>query len=352
MESDLQRMPARYFALLCDQLKAEGLNVDSVLREAHISPNQIYGPNASLSTKQYEAMIDGLTRASGRSDLGFALGRLIKLSSHEILGYALITSPTLEYALQLACRYYRLITPAFRMQYRRQLRVSEVIFKPLLPLNARGFHFLLEVVVVTTLEQIKALLQDDFPASDVYVSYTMPEHVEHYRHLRPARFHYGFEDQPGARIVLDTALLSRRLPLTDKASLRMAEARCEELIQKTTQARRITEWVSMMLRESSNGFPTLGELARLQNQSPRTLDRQLQREGHRFLQLSKRIRHEKACELLLTSTQSVSQIALQLGYKETASFSRAFRREAGCSPTQYQSADTHKRAADSPGPPS
>ena len=135
MESEQQRMPARYFALLCDQLKAEGMDVDSILREADIWPTQIYGPDASLNTTQFEAMLLGLERARGRQDLGFILGRLIKLSSHEILGYALITSPTLDYALSLACRYYRLITPAFRMLYRRKAHVSELTFQPLLPLN-------------------------------------------------------------------------------------------------------------------------------------------------------------------------------------------------------------------------
>ncbi len=92
----------------------------------------------------------------------------------------------------------------------------------------------------------------------------------------------------------------------------------------------------MMMRESTNGFPSLAELASMLNQSPRALDRQLSKEGHHFSDISKCIRHEKACTLLMEGNQSISQIALEFGYSETASFSRAFRRESGCGPSEFQ----------------
>ena len=92
----------------------------------------------------------------------------------------------------------------------------------------------------------------------------------------------------------------------------------------------------MMLREAHEGVPTLAELARLLNLSSRTLDRHLAREGSRFLEISKRIRHEKACVLLEAGEQSITQIAYQLGYKDGANFTRAFRRESGVSPSDYR----------------
>ena len=336
MQPDANRMPARYYASLCDLLKTDGLDIEAVLRAADIWPTQIYGPDATLSVVQFEALVDQLIKASGRTDLGFLMGRQVKLSSHEILGNAILTSPTLDYALQIASRYYRLMNPAFEMQYRHGPKSSEVIFQPIQSLGTPALRFLLEMVVVSAHEQIKSLIQEAMPVYGIYVSYAEPAYVQHYRKLQPAIFHFGYEDRPGARMVLSNDALSRPLPLADKASLKMAEARCEQLIQATIESRQMTEWVTMILRESTNGFPSLAELAQLLNQSPRTLDRQLSREGSRFLEISKRIRQEKACALLQAGTQSVSQIALQLGYNEVASFSRAFKRESGCSPSEYQ----------------
>lgn len=336
MKSEITRMPARYFALLCDYLKNDGRDVDSILRSADIWPTQIYGPDASISIVQFEALVARLEDACARNDLGFVLGRQVKLSNHEILGYALLTSPTLDYALRLAARYYRIITPTFRMQYIHGAKTSELLFQPILPLGSQALRFLLETIVVSTHEALKSLTHGQLPRYSIYVSYSQPAQTKHYQELQPASIQFGYEDLPGARFVLENAVLSQALPLADKNSLQMAEARCEHLIKSTSEALQMTAWVEMMLRESTNGFPTLVELAKLINQSPRTLDRQLSKEGSRFLEISKRIRHEKACELLIAGRQPISQIAFQLGYNEVASFSRAFKRESGCSPSDFQ----------------
>jgi AraC-like DNA-binding protein len=177
-------------------------------------------------------------------------------------------------------------------------------------------------------------MQDRMPSYDVFVSYPEPPHVRSYRELRPAQFHFAAERLPGARMVLDAEVLARPLPMADPTALKLAEERCNELMQRTARASGMTEWVSMMLRESHEGLPGLAELARLLNLSPRTLDRQLEREGSRFLELSKRIRHERACELLKAGI-SATQVAYQVGYRDPANFSRAFRRESGKSPSDY-----------------
>jgi AraC-like DNA-binding protein len=94
--------------------------------------------------------------------------------------------------------------------------------------------------------------------------------------------------------------------------------------------------VTMMLREASDGVPSLTELAHTLNLSARTLDRYLAREGSSFRELSTRVRHQMACELLRGGTLNITQIAYQLGYTDAANFTRAFRRQANCSPSDYR----------------
>ncbi len=329
------RMPARYFGLLCDRLAEQGVDVSAMLGDAGLTRPQIYGANAGLSVAQYEALLDAAGRASGRRDLGFLLGRQIKLSSHEILGYGILTSPTLDYAISLTARYYRLMTPWLRLLYRRGPVSAELEFQPTMRMSSQAMHALLEIVIVSAHEQIKSLLQDRLGPYDIHVSYPEPPHAQQYRTLlQPARFHFEAQALPGGRLVFDAGLMALPLPMADRATLQMAEARCEALMQQTAEAAGVGEWIAMMLRESQMGFPTLDELARLLNLSPRTLDRHLGREGTRFLDLSKRIRHERACELLATGMQA-TQVAYQLGYSDPGNFSRAFRRDSGMSPRAY-----------------
>jgi len=336
MTAAVTRMPARYFAMLCDLLKDRGFDVDAILHAAGIWPTQIYGPDATITVPQLESLVAEVHRVTGRTDLSFEMGRGIKLSSHEILGYGILTSPTIDYAAQLAARYYRLITPTFRMQYVRDREQAELRFQPVVNLSPAALQFMLEVVVVSTHEQVKGLAGPALTGYDIHVSYAEPGNVARYRELRPARFHFGSEPLPGARMVLDIGTVAQNLPMADANALKMAEARCEQLLRNATQSGLMTEWVTMMLRESQEGVPSLADLARLVNQSVRSLDRQLGREGSRFLEISKRVRHEKACALLRGGELSVTQIAYQLGYRDVANFTRAFKRDSGISPSSFR----------------
>lgn len=336
MTAAVTRMPARYFAMLCDLLKDRGFDVDAILHAAGIWPTQIHGPDATITVPQLESLVAEVHRVTGRTDLSFEMGRGIKLSSHEILGYGILTSPTIDYAAQLAARYYRLITPTFRMQYVRGREQAELRFQPVVNLSPAALQFMLEVVVVSTHEQVKGLAGPALTGYDIHVSYAEPGNVARYRELRPARFHFGSEPLPGARMVLDIGTVAQNLPMADANALKMAEARCEQLLRNATQSGLMTEWVTMMLRESQEGVPSLADLARLVNQSVRSLDRQLGREGSRFLEISKRVRHEKACALLRGGELSVTQIAYQLGYRDVANFTRAFKRDSGISPSSFR----------------
>jgi len=54
-----------------------------------------------------------------------------------------------------------------------------------------------------------------------------------------------------------------------------------------------------------------------------------------FVRLCNRLRIEAAKGLLKTGTYSVKEICSMVGYRDQGYFARVFRREEGCSPTEY-----------------
>lgn len=325
---------ARYFSHWFEVLKGLGVDTAAVVQRAGIDPADLKGPGTGLSVGQYDALVRECARASGREDLGFVLGREVHLTGHEILGFGILTSPTLDYALALTARYYRLINPWVQFRYVRGPQRSEVTMRPRVDLPPTALRFLLEIGAVSAHVQIKSQLGARLAPYDIYVSYAEPLYHSQYRQLQPAQFHFGSETLPGVRFVMDTTIVAQPIPMANRSALKMAEARCEDLLQRTTRASGMTQWVTMMLREASDSLPSREELARLLNQSPRTLDRALAREGSKFLDLAKRVRYEKACELL-ASGLSATQVAYQTGYGDVGNFTRAFRRESGQTPGAY-----------------
>jgi AraC-like DNA-binding protein len=333
--ADKPILPARYYAQYCDWLKTIGVDVGALVRASGIAPAELAGPDAMLRLDQVDALIAGSFEATGRPDLGFDFGRMIRVGSHDILGYAMLSSPSLDYAVRLAVRFYRLMTPTFRMRYRRDAQTGEMEFSPVMPMNPETLRFHLEGIAVSVHDQLRVLLSGNVPAYDYYVSLPQPAYHQRYRETAPARWHFEMQQTPGIRVVLATELMDRAPTLSDRTALEMAEARCEALLERVSREEGLAAWVLMMLREARDGMPTIEELAHILHITSRTLDRRLRKEGQQFHEMSKRARLEKAYALLGSRRLSVTQVALQLGYRDVANFTRAFKRDSGMSPSEY-----------------
>lgn len=86
----------------------------------------------------------------------------------------------------------------------------------------------------------------------------------------------------------------------------------------------------------ATGFCTLPHVAKLLDVGPKTLQRQLAREGTNFAELVDRGRRRIAMQLLVDSEAPMASIAGLLGYARTAPFTFAFKRWTGLAPRDYR----------------
>ncbi|ODV41780.1 AraC family transcriptional regulator [Cupriavidus sp. UYMMa02A] len=329
-------LPARYFLLMGDYFKSAGTSLGELARAADIDPDRFRETDFGLTTQQVDRLMAEALRLTGRSDIGFEWGCRLKLNSHDILGYAMLSCPTLDQLLRLCSRYYKLLTPMFRMSYQRTGHHAEIVYRPALPMATETLQLIQEAIAVSTHLQCKSLLQNPSSVYDIYLSMEPPPHAARYRELAPARVHFGASALPEVRLAADTWSLDAALPMADAHAVRMAEERCRALLQKYSEQGNWVEWVVMMLSEAEDCQPALEELAGLLGISARTLDRYLKKEGSSFRDLAIQVRNGRAQKLLLEGRLPISQIAYRLGFTDVANFSRAFRRANGISPTDFR----------------
>lgn len=329
-------LPARYYALLGARLFEMGVDVPGLLRDAQIKPEILQAADGQLTAEQVDLLVRLAAQRTQRSDLGFELGRQIKLSTHDILGYAMLSAQTLDMALRLVARYFSLITPTYSMQYRSHANHIEVSVRPSLSLTAEVIAFHQETIAVAYYETMKILLAGVPPSCSIYLSIDPPPHAERYRELSAATVHFSQTGLPGARIVFGKDLVDRPLAMADQNTVKMAEARCTEMLNSIVNRSSLSDWAYMMLREAADGQPSLEELAGILNLSPRTLERRLFLQSTSFREIARKARHETACALIKAGRLNITQIAYHLGYTDAANFTRAFRRESGISPNEYR----------------
>ena len=94
--------------------------------------------------------------------------------------------------------------------------------------------------------------------------------------------------------------------------------------------------LAILDRLPSGQILTQDEAASSQNMSLRTLQRRLEEEGLSFRVLVDQTRANRAESLLADDRYALSEIAYQCGFSEQASFSRAFKRWFGTTPSQYR----------------
>lgn len=327
------RIPARYMAQLADYLESTGTDRAILLRAARV--RSLDDPKTQLGLRQVESLLRAAEVASGRQDLGFELGRRINSTSHDVLGFAFITSPTLGHVIRLMVSYQRLMQPFFSLSLQRHTGRVELVYLPAVALPHRSLRFLEETIAVSNHFSFASMLHGALPPYDIWLSIERPPHAARYQELSPARVHFG-DAVPGLRLSLDAALLDTPLAMANPRAMQAAEQRCKTMLRQAHAHRRWSEWCRMMLRESEDSRPTLDQLAGFVNISPRTLARYLEAEETSFRDLSLQVRTDRARHMLTDGRLSVTQIAYRLGYGDVASFVRSFGRQTGQTPTEFR----------------
>jgi AraC-like DNA-binding protein len=85
-----------------------------------------------------------------------------------------------------------------------------------------------------------------------------------------------------------------------------------------------------------DGYPRVDWVAAKLEISRRSFQRLLETHGSSFNKIVADVIFSRAKMLLTTDTTSITEIALQLGYRDTAHFTRAFKRWAGLSPRDFR----------------
>ena len=171
------------------------------------------------------------------------------------------------------------------------------------------------------------VLQADFP-------HPAPADLSAYRRLLPGatlRF-----DRPVMSLLLASdgldAPLHRVSPALEQVHLALAEQRLESLRGHPVSVR-VQQFIERHLRGRP---PTLDEAAQALALSPRSLQRQLAREGRSFKQLLDDTRRQLAQQHLRQSQLTLKELAFALGFGETGSLHRACQRWFGMSPARYR----------------
>ena len=325
---------AHYADILCQLAMEQGVTRTELLASAGIRVSMLSHPENLITVEQFTALCREALARTTHPGLGLEYGRRLKFTTHGSLSQAAISCDTLEQALTVLIKYFRIRFVYMELEFFTegddavvQLRLSHE-FEDL-------YRFNVEVVMASLMDVNQLLFGSRLLDSGVCrLDYPEPAHGTLYRALfgdrvsfsagaNQLRFHKQFLDLP--------------ISLSNPVTRRVAEAQCEEEMRSLEAATSVSSRVLRLLEAVKGGrLPDLESVARQMQVSSRTLRRQLSREGVRYQALVETIRHRRALELLRRGQLSIDDIADGLGYSDPSNFGRAFRKWEGVSPTAWR----------------
>jgi AraC-like DNA-binding protein len=164
-----------------------------------------------------------------------------------------------------------------------------------------------------------------------------PTIIDDYERLWRAPLLFGAEQN---RLIFDSDSIERLLDTGNPELARQSDAISSRYLARIERHNIVARVREVLTQRLEGGEPSQEDVADILNVSARTLQRKLGDSGTTFKEILDESRHEMALAYLSSPQHSVNEITYLLGFSCTSSFTRAFRRWTGQSPSDWRAKTT------------
>lgn len=307
-----------------------GISAERCLAGTGLSEPQLDDPGLQVKADQEVQIMRNLASLLGSiPGIGLRAGLRYRLSTRGVLGFALLSCPTLRAALALSVRYEKLWNPYtdFVLQEVGSLLVA-TIDERRLPEDVQA------VVVDRDLGMARSFMRDltGNSLSIVSVALRRPRPADVTPYLEVFGVEPAFSAQANVIVADGAAQLDQPLPGANTEVARQCEAQCRDLLKRLSGGG-LSAQLRQRLVAQPGKIPDMETAACELHITSRTLRRRLAEEGTSFRELQDQVREALAVQLLADGL-SLEHVADALGYGEPSCLIRAYRRWKGVTPHQ------------------
>lgn len=343
MSLHLQPIP---FITLPNWVKAAtrcGFNAEAMFREIGIETDLVNLETTTITLQQLEQIMEACITRSRQGHFPFALGDTFDFDYLPDLETFVNTSSNLREASRVFEWVRELINPML------DIRLEETADKAHLVLLTQGSPqaaadikpYFCETTFASILKFARNLMGDQVPLGELRFRHPAPDYAAAYeQHFRlPVKF-----EQARDELVFDRKLLDLPLEGGFPALHRQAEYRADQLLRQIPRRSGLTASIEALYQQDASliglGIEAIATTLKLH---PRTLQRRLREEGISFAEVHDRARYRAAMASLQQGATNLEELSERLGFSDRRSFTRAFKRWSGVSPSRFRS---HARPAD------
>lgn len=311
-----------------------GFGLGPVLDQLGIAADLLQVETATASSSDMERLMAACVARSRQRHFPLVLGETFAFEYLPELGTFLATSRSLRESARIFDWLRVLLNPHLRMQLHE---MGDIACLRLDPIDGRpnvSFQWFVEATFVSVLKFGRALLGDRGDFSRASFQHARPDYAEEVqRVLRlPLAFSQSHNELQMPRRLLDQPLQGAFDSLHEQAEQRVAQ-RLSTRVAPQAMAGRVEQLMEAHPELLGQGIEYT---ARHLGLHPRTLQRRLSIEQQSFAALQSALRLKLAKAWLAEPGVDIETVSERLGFSDRRSFTRAFLRWTGTTPSAYR----------------
>lgn len=326
-------LSGRIVQALLEAVEMVGVPRMRLLRAAQLEPGQLDIAQDRIPCSEVYRLCELAVDLTGDPALGLHWAEKLNGDTFNPVSHILAHAATLRQAFESLSQFGRLLTDQPSHELHEFEDTVTVLCVPPPSAALRVRRFTAEMLLTSLVRLIRSFSVHARPIR-VNLDYPAPSYGAEY-----TRVFGGTErfDQPYSGIVFDRALMNAVSPHKDEdvhSALRsIAEQRVLQLTARVPYSVRVREF---LVQHAPSGRAEMETVARSLGLSVRSLRRRLDAEGKTFNAAANEAQAIVAKNLLGNTQRTIQEVAYELGFADTTSFHRAFKRWTGATPLEYR----------------
>lgn len=310
---------------------APGLATAEVLNKVGIDPAWLDLPDARVPATAYARLWRLLARRMDDEFFGMD-PRKLKSGSLEFLCRAAMAQPTLAQGLEAGLGFLSLMLDHLPAQLVRQQSLAEIVLLEPEPQPKRAFTYFAYWMIVHGVACWLAGRR--IPILAIELRSPQPDFCDDYQVMFSDNLRF---DRPRTRMIFSADCLDVPIKRTPEELKRFLAHAPANILVKYRDPDSLATRIKHDLRQlPPENWPETEGLAVSLCISASTLRRRLAEEGQTYQGLKDSVRKELAIVWLAEPQISFAEIAARLGFADTSSFYKAFRKWSGSNPGHYR----------------
>lgn len=318
-------------------MEAHNINTAMALEECNISRDVVSDQESRIASEKFTLLIEYCNKKLARHDFSILIAEQFHPGMFHALGYAMMSSNTLQDALDRIAHYKRVVSNTCKLinhERNEQLVFEMNIFtyegtnRPVLSLIA------VETFLATIIRFARELVASDFSPEKICFAYPAPSYdVTYLADFFNCEIEFNCSQ---TALLFNLKQTKEKLMCGNPLITHNHEKMLDEFmarVDKNDLSHVIKNKIFDLL---PLGAPSQTEIAEYLGMSLRNLQRKLHDQGTSYKEILENTRKKLAMDYIVQQHLSLSEIGYLVGFSSVGNFNRAFKRWTNQTPGDYR----------------